>query len=104
MPNASKIALLKSLIDSAQANLNSAKQILIDMCGDTGTAKNKKYEDLAEELSKTTEDDSEDKIIEGVFDGQNMIGPKTKVFPVPANYASKSKLVEGDILKLTILD
>lgn len=42
------------------------------------------------------------KIIEGVFDGQNMVGPNEKTYPVPANYASKSKLVEGDILKLTI--
>ncbi|MCC7543369.1 hypothetical protein IT415_01510 [bacterium] len=42
------------------------------------------------------------KIIEGVFDGQNMMGPGDKTYPVPANYASKSKLVEGDILKLTI--
>lgn len=44
------------------------------------------------------------KIIEGVFDGQNMMGPNDKTYPVPANYASKSKLVEGDILKLTISD
>ena len=44
----------------------------------------------------------EGKIIEGVFDGQIMIGPDGKNYPVPANYASKSKLVEGDILKLTI--
>ena len=42
------------------------------------------------------------KVIEGVFDGQNMVGPNEKTYPVPANYASKSKLVEGDILKLTI--
>lgn len=42
------------------------------------------------------------KVIEGVFDGQNMMGPGDKTYPVPANYASKSKLVEGDILKLTI--
>lgn len=46
--------------------------------------------------------DSIGKIIEGQFDGQNMIGPDGKVYPVPANYASKSKLVEGDTLKLTI--
>lgn len=46
--------------------------------------------------------DSIGKIIEGQFDGQNMIGPDNKVYPVPANYASKSKLVEGDTLKLTI--
>lgn len=43
-----------------------------------------------------------EKIIEGAFDGQNMVGPDGKVYNVPANYASKSKLVEGDILKLTI--
>lgn len=42
------------------------------------------------------------KIIEGVFDGENMIGPDGKQYSVPANYASKSKLVEGDMLKLTI--
>jgi len=41
-------------------------------------------------------------IIEGVFDGEQMVGPDGKSYSVPANYASKSKLVEGDILKLTI--
>ena len=44
------------------------------------------------------------KVIEGMFDGQNMVGPDNKQYPVPANYASKSKLVEGDVLKLTISD
>lgn len=48
-------------------------------------------------------DDSEDgRVIEGVFDGENMIGPDGKQYSVPANYASKSKLVEGDMMKLTI--
>jgi hypothetical protein len=42
------------------------------------------------------------KIVEGVFDGQNMIGSDGKTYIVPPNYASKSKLVEGDIMKLTI--
>jgi hypothetical protein len=31
-----------------------------------------------------------------------MIGPDGEQYSVPANYASKSRLVEGDILKLTI--
>lgn len=53
------------------------------------------------EISSLAED-GEAKIIEGVFDGENMIGPDGKVYSVPANYASKSKLVEGDIMKLTI--
>ncbi|HCC22878.1 TPA: hypothetical protein DF272_01725 [Candidatus Falkowbacteria bacterium] len=43
-----------------------------------------------------------DRVVEGVFDGQNMIGADGQQYDVPANYASKSKLVEGDILKLTI--
>lgn len=42
------------------------------------------------------------RVIEGAFDGQNMVGPDGKQYSVPANYASKSKLVEGDVLKLTI--
>lgn len=41
-------------------------------------------------------------IIEGVFDGEKMIGADGAEYAVPANYASKSKLVEGDILKLMI--
>lgn len=43
-----------------------------------------------------------EKVLEGVFDGQSMIGADGEQYDVPANYASKSKLVEGDILKLTI--
>ncbi len=46
----------------------------------------------------------EGNIVEGVFDGETMIGPDGKEYSIPANYASKSKLVEGDILKLTILN
>jgi hypothetical protein len=42
------------------------------------------------------------RVLEGIFDGQNMVGSDGKSYPVPPNYASKSKLVEGDLLKLTI--
>jgi len=45
---------------------------------------------------------SGERVIEGVFDGQKMIGPDGRFYAVPANYISKSKLVEGDMLKLTI--
>jgi hypothetical protein len=41
-------------------------------------------------------------VIEGVFDGKNMVGPDGRSYEVPLNYASKSKLVEGDMMKLTI--
>ncbi len=42
------------------------------------------------------------RVIEGVFDGANMVGADGEKYHVPPNYASKSKLVEGDMLKLTI--
>ena len=45
---------------------------------------------------------NEGKIVEGVFDGESMIGSDGRQYVVPPNYSSKSKLVEGDILKLTI--
>lgn len=41
-------------------------------------------------------------VVEGVFNGKTMVGPDGKEYPIPPNYASKSKLVEGDMLKLII--
>ncbi|MBI5230482.1 MAG: hypothetical protein HY981_04250 [Candidatus Magasanikbacteria bacterium] len=42
------------------------------------------------------------RVLEGVFDGTRMMGADGEFYPVPPNYASKSKLVEGDLLKLTV--
>lgn len=42
--------------------------------------------------------------VDGVFDGESMIGEDGRKYQVPPNYASKSKLVEGDMLRLTITD
>jgi len=43
-----------------------------------------------------------DKVVEGVFDGEKMMGIDGMKYNIPPNYASKSKLVEGDIMKLII--
>ena len=90
-----QIKRLRSLLTEAETNLSAAKELLTSMLGDGGTIT---------APSHTVADSPEGKIIEGVFDGQIMSGPDGKNYPVPANYASKSKLVEGDILKLTIGD
>ncbi len=45
----------------------------------------------------------EGQIVEWVYDGLYMIGSDEKKYPVPLNYSSKSKLISGDVLKLTIL-
>lgn len=101
MTEGSKIALIKELLDTAESNLRSAKNVLIELAGGK-IDNNSKYSDTAGALPKMTADDKGDKILEGVFDGQNMIGSDKKTYPVPANYASKSKLIPGDVLKLTI--
>lgn len=44
----------------------------------------------------------EGRSIEGVFDGEHMVGEDGRKYLVPPNYASKSKLVEGDLLRLSI--
>ena len=88
-----QIKRLRSLIMEAETNLAAAKELLFSMLGDGETITT---------VSDPVLTTPEGKIIEGIFDGQIMIGPDGKNYPVPANYASKSKLVEGDIMKLTI--
>jgi hypothetical protein len=95
------LALIAQMLDSAEKSLSSAKQMLREILGgqpSKGIASHLADKAVAFSVSEGG------KIIEGVFDGQNMIGPDKKQYPVPANYASKSKLVEGDVLKLTIAD
>lgn len=99
MDNLSNIALVAQMIESAEKNIQSARQILREIMGgkiEIGSDIIKKAQVLS--MSEGG------KVIEGVFDGQNMVGPDGKLYPVPANYASKSKLIEGDVLKLTIAD
>ncbi len=90
-----QVKRLHSLIQEAETNLAAAKELLISIIGDDGTVLTPKT---------SNPDEAGGKVVEGVFDGQKMAGPDGKEYPVPANYASKSKLVEGDILKLTISD
>ncbi len=53
-------------------------------------------------LSIYNEASEDERVLEGIFDGVRMVADDGGQFPIPANYASKSKLVEGDRLKLSI--
>lgn len=53
-------------------------------------------------LEKELERSTGSVVLEGVFDGVCMVGSDGARYDVPDNYASKSKLIEGDVLKLTI--
>lgn len=104
MDKLSNLALIAQMIESAEKNIQSAKQLLREMMGGSGSSP--RVNNTAMFAAKAAELGLTDggKVIEGVFDGQNMTGPDGKQYPVPANYASKSKLIQGDVLKLTIAD
>ncbi|MFA5927317.1 MAG: hypothetical protein WCT32_03755 [Patescibacteria group bacterium] len=88
MPENKELLQIKQLLDAAESQIRQAKSLL-----------------FAAELNKKTKSlnsSGEGSVVEGIFDGETMIGPDHKRYPVPMNYASKSKLVPGDVLKLTI--
>ena len=86
------IERFKKLISEANMSLIAAEELLMSVIGDKvkiGTAQN------TQQVGK---------IIEGIFNGREMIADDGKAYPVQANYASKSRLVQGDRMKLTIND
>ena len=89
-----KVESLKDIIGEAEKSLYSAKAMLVRIEGKSKPSVQK----------KTYGTSPNGQIVEGIFDGQIMISNDGKQYPVPANYASKSKLVEGDMLKLTMTD
>ncbi len=88
---AGKIQALRDMIMNAERTIQSARAMLLQIEGKKKTGRPRK-----------SDSDGEGTVVQGTFDGQFMSGADGKQYPVPANYASKSKLVEGDMLKLTI--
>lgn len=90
---AQKIQSLRDMINSAEKTIHGAKAMLLQIEGKKKSGRRR----------HVAADDGDGQVVEGAFDGQIMIGTDGNQYPVPANYASKSKLVEGDLLKLTIV-
>lgn len=90
-PTDKKLKELKGILDEAENKIATAKRILFEQV----------YQEEARTLS-LNDPAEKGNIVEGVFDGEEMIDVAGKKYPVPANYASKSKLVPGDRLKLII--
>jgi len=89
---------LQELINNAERSLCHAKNLVSHLVPKAP----KKADLLNEETDGHVYKHGSDQIIEGIFDGQDMIGADKKTYPVPANYASKSKIVESSKLKCTI--
>lgn len=95
-----RIAAIRDFIDSAEKSLKNAKKLLKDIIEEENI-------DLNAEISLDMKwlnqyDSGDSKIVEGVFTGEEMLGVDNNKYPVPVNYASKSKLVQGDRMKLTV--
>lgn len=96
-----KLIALKQALLGIKVNVDKAISVLSG--GAEEEISSVALEESLEKLQEMSiEEGGNGRIVEGVFDGENMVGPDGKQYSIPANYASKSKLVEGDILKLTI--
>jgi len=96
-----KLLQIQELIVAATSSLKTAHALLRDLTGVADTDR-ERIVTRAESMGGSTPVNG--KVVEGIFDGQNMMDGNGQTYPVPANYASKSKLVEGDGMKLTITD
>ena len=92
-----KLALAQRVIRTIKDQLDTLERLL------DSRAEAADVEKLISE-AKEFEISFEGKSIDGVFDGESMVGEDGNVYPVPANYASKSKLVEGDLMRVTITE
>ena len=95
-----RIAAIRDFIDASEKSLKNAKKLLKEIIEDENL-------DLSSDIWLDTKglssyDSGEDKIIEWVFTGEDMLWVDNNRYIVPVNYASKSKLVQGDRMKLTI--
>ncbi len=88
MENEKDLLEVKKLLDVAESKIRQAKQKLFS--SEIGS--------IAENVD--VPDDAES--VQGIFDGEKMIAKDKKEYQVPPNYASKSKLIPGDVLKLTV--
>lgn len=95
-----KIDELKDILSNIEFEVNKAKIIFNELGVDINPSSHD-FSHIAKSIG-SEKMDGDNKVVEGVFDGGQMIGPDGKKYSIPANYCSKSKLVEGDILKLII--
>ncbi len=100
MDNKKAISAIQDFITTAEKSIKNANKLLSDLLKENEI-------DLHSTVSMDTSglhkyENGDEKIVEWVFTGEHMLGVDDKKYPVPANYSSKSKLVQWDKLKLTI--
>jgi hypothetical protein len=96
-----KFALAMRVISNMKAQLENLERMLSDQSEPDDA---ERYIGASRRVMADDESDFGGRVMEGVFDGEHMVGEDGRQYLVPPNYASKSKLVEGDLLRLNISD
>jgi len=101
--NDARYDLVKSVLSQVYDSIGHVIELLEGDDTALGATRLAELVTIKQQAAKQVQDTSGTRVVEGVFDGFSMIGSDGKAYAVPPNYASKSRLVEGDVLKLTIM-
>jgi len=100
-----KAVVLRSILKNVRESIDNAIELLDVHAGEKPSEEVKAVLQAGKvSAMKPAASDEAQRVVEGVFNGENMVGDDGKEYTVPPNYASKSKLVEGDLMKLNIGD
>ncbi len=102
MTDIHKLNELREMLTNMERTLRVARTLIAELSGEKPLISSDKYLSDRSGMLEKSHSTSEGRIIEGIFDGVSMQDTEGKTYPVPANYASKSKIVVGDKMKLTI--
>lgn len=83
------IAQLRDQIENIERLLDSDSELVTD-------------ESFAQSIENYRNAEHASRAVDGVFNGEHMVGEDGRMYIVPPNYASKSKLVEGDLLCMMV--
>ena len=97
-----QLDIVREILENTQASIRKALELLKEQDVDNESLISSLRQIQAASSGTAPRAEDHGRVIEGVFNGEKMIGSDGQEFNIPANYASKSKLVEGDLLKLTI--
>ena len=100
MKNKKDLAAIRDFIITAEKSIKSAKKLLKDVLENNNMTLDSKVNLDTSWLHSYSDENL--KIVEWVFTWEEMLWADWNKYPVPANYASKSKLVQWDKLKVTI--
>ncbi len=100
MENKKTLLAIRDFIISAEKSIKSSKKLLKDILEENNLSLDSEINLSTKWLNSYNSDDT--KIIEWVFTWEEMLGSDGNKYPIPANYSSKSKLVQWDKLKLAI--